>query len=752
MDVASLQALAKERERAIINKAKEMRESLKVGASAVNGGVSIVKQIFNNSSSNRADAGSAAGKKISSSNPSSASTAGSGRVSAAGADREPTGPRDILSLRRDTGTASPVAKVPDNKGSTDPSGQAALAGGNALAPASASTFEDSAALTGPKAGVRSPSGAPTIAASLVVASLGNGARANRMGSRFFPDTDGASDGVSPPTESSEVDDMFGAGERRGERASNNSDAGAASNINFMESRLAEMLEDGDLDGDGGLLSSVASLTLGEDVKDEGEEDAEEAQRRKEQEEARKHAEWMKKMDKAARESKEKLQGLTGSSPTSSQAASDASTVVFTSTPGSVSPPGLGTSEGAKDTLEAPSSAPTSPPAGPPGLKSAGSTHKDGWSSFGGIGGTAFGSGATGGFGGAFRSAGPFGAFGGDSLCAESAAGGASPRGGIGIMNHDKEQLLRTEIGTLREALATKDAQCATLGAAAVRMEEAEARAASLVSELEATRRQMKVMQHQLERVVTSDAPKSSTISPQAWQQLLEENGRLKVAERSAAANNANENEAIRKELAEVKERADRMWKELEDRDRTVQSLQRQLAAIDRSPPPLQAPPPVHTLGGITQYASVSSLHVGAPAFKPQAHGVPPHSAPSFGSVPGPGIGADQSSFGAPPVPHAGMPPGRQPGPSQPVSAGAPQPGALPQAPAVPTGPGGVPGAAGSGSVTTVRQRAPPAVPAGPWRCEHCTFENRNPPIYDQLTQAYKGFCEICQGVTTVKGR
>jgi len=185
-----------------------------------------------------------------------------------------------------------------------------------------------------------------------------------------------------------------------------------------------------------------------------------------------------------------------------------------------------------------------------------------------------------------------------------------------------------------------------------------------------------------------------------------------------------------------------MWRELEERDRTVQSLQRQLAAIDRSPPP-QAPPPSHPpqssglssgLGAFSS-AQYSSLHVGAPAFKPQGH-VPTSFAGGFapGSAP----------FAPPGAPGGGVV--RHAPPTQPLSQPSTQ-GLPPSRP--PTGPIGGPQTV---SQVAARQRPPPGSPAGLWRCEHCTFENRNPPIYDQLTQAYKGFCEICQGVTTVKGR
>lgn len=60
--------------------------------------------------------------------------------------------------------------------------------------------------------------------------------------------------------------------------------------------------------------------------------------------------------------------------------------------------------------------------------------------------------------------------------------------------------------------------------------------------------------------------------------------------------------------------------------------------------------------------------------------------------------------------------------------------------------------------------APPQNGAGParppaaaqvmqrgWKCAHCTFLNQNVPILDPHTKQHKGFCEICEGVTTLFG-
>ena len=38
-----------------------------------------------------------------------------------------------------------------------------------------------------------------------------------------------------------------------------------------------------------------------------------------------------------------------------------------------------------------------------------------------------------------------------------------------------------------------------------------------------------------------------------------------------------------------------------------------------------------------------------------------------------------------------------------------------------------------------------------WKCAHCTYLNQNAPILDPHTKQHKGFCEICEGVTTLFG-
>ena len=63
-----------------------------------------------------------------------------------------------------------------------------------------------------------------------------------------------------------------------------------------------------------------------------------------------------------------------------------------------------------------------------------------------------------------------------------------------------------------------------------------------------------------------------------------------------------------------------------------------------------------------------------------------------------------------------------------AAAGAPPPGGRPQTAA---------------QAAAARPRAAPAV----WKCKHCTYENRNPPIFDPQTREQVGFCEVCQNPT-----
>ena len=205
--------------------------------------------------------------------------------------------------------------------------------------------------------------------------------------------------------------------------------------------------------------------------------SQELERKREQQEARKHVEWMKQVEEARKSNSKSGAADKGDSPTSSQAASDASTAVFgvpSSTPGRASPNDVNSTPLDPDVAPASATPPVSPPGqtAPPGLQFSKTSQrsKDGWSAFGGGGG---GGGAFGGGGSGFCG------FGGD-LCAPSdggtraAAGGGARYGASGGFL-DKEQLLRSEIGTLREQLQAKEAQCSHLGSAAARTDEVSTR-------------------------------------------------------------------------------------------------------------------------------------------------------------------------------------------------------------------------------------------------------------------------------------
>jgi len=57
---------------------------------------------------------------------------------------------------------------------------------------------------------------------------------------------------------------------------------------------------------------------------------------------------------------------------------------------------------------------------------------------------------------------------------------------------------------------------------------------------------------------------------------------------------------------------------------------------------------------------------------------------------------------------------------------------------------------GAGPARTSVQAAAQVMQRG-WKCAHCTFLNQNAPILDPHTKQHKGFCEICEGVTTLFG-
>ena len=54
-------------------------------------------------------------------------------------------------------------------------------------------------------------------------------------------------------------------------------------------------------------------------------------------------------------------------------------------------------------------------------------------------------------------------------------------------------------------------------------------------------------------------------------------------------------------------------------------------------------------------------------------------------------------------------------------------------------------------VLALRAQAAAQILQRGWKCPHCTFLNMNAPILDPHTKQHKGFCEICEGVTTLFG-
>ena len=327
-------------------------------------------------------------------------------------------------------------------------------------------------------------------------------------------------------------------ERMSERVSNSgSDAGGPSAVRAMEARLAAMMDDDlDIGDDEGLPppggaseggkkeaaqptpeSNDGWAPVGKKGKkgQDGPSDAEMKKKKEEAEEARKHAEWMKaQMDnkgkkKGGGQAGEPVPGSVSPSPPASQA-SDASTTLGSSPP----------SEG----LSAAPGGPTS--------------SSDGWNALGppsrGVPAdiaAAFGSGFGGlppGFGGLSAGASSFtpqvtaprdsysrapggqptppglpppsvsptpnGANGATSPAAPVATRATPPAAGAAI---DRVNELRTELGSLREQLQAKEAQCTALGEAASRVVAAEARVTVVERDLDARDRELKTLQREL---------------------------------------------------------------------------------------------------------------------------------------------------------------------------------------------------------------------------------------------------------------
>jgi len=244
---------------------------------------------------------------------------------------------------------------------------------------------------------------------------------------------------------------------------------------------------------------------------------------------------------------------------------------------------------------------------------------------------------------------------------------------------DKEQLLRAELGSLREELGRWEAQCASLSLAAARAEEAELRAATLAKQLDVSQRDLSIASSEVREQrrlraegvgAESKAAAEAAAAAQAFTEQLAEKDRTIESLRA-------EHEALKKEHTTLTERAEKLWNDLQERDMKVTQLSRELKAVDSSPramhPEQRSTPP--------------------PQWQSGQHGQQPQPGRPAAAVP------------------AQRPPNQRP------------------------------------SAQTTRGRPPPP---SSWKCQHCTFENKNKPIYDPATLEYKGICEICQNVSKVR--
>ena len=194
------------------------------------------------------------------------------------------------------------------------------------------------------------------------------------------------------------------------------------------------------------------------------------------------------------------------------------------------------------------------------------------------------------------------------------------------------------------------------------------------------------------------------------------------------------------------------------KDRRITALEKQLSAIDRSAPPQQRPPPVAPVGVPIPAHSAPPPLPGPlePPGQPCRSAGPPVTLSSMrGSVtisPQVRPASALLGLGAPgaPVTPGGMRPGS---PIMPVGYGAPASMRLgPSGVVMPTstiasiGAAGAGASAGAGAGAGASGTHPRGTPTA-WKCKHCTFENRNPPIFDPQTREQVGFCEVCQNPT-----
>jgi len=193
-----------------------------------------------------------------------------------------------------------------------------------------------------------------------------------------------------------------------------------------------------------------------------------------------------------------------------------------------------------------------------------------------------------------------------------------------------------------------------------------------------------------------------------------------------------ENQALLREREEAKTSVMKMWDQLEKKTDEVDALKAKLHGGGPGP---SGGPHGPMLGGPGGPGPVQGMRGMPPGPPGQMNGYPPNHAPQNH----PGMMQRPPHMQPPqgmqrPQPH--MQPGPPPRPQHPGQYGAP-PG--PHGP----GPNGQPGPARPAAAAQVMQRG--------WKCAHCTFLNQNAPILDPHTKQHKGFCEICEGVTTLFG-
>uniref|UniRef100_A0A7S0EA34 Uncharacterized protein n=1 Tax=Phaeocystis antarctica TaxID=33657 RepID=A0A7S0EA34_9EUKA len=177
----------------------------------------------------------------------------------------------------------------------------------------------------------------------------------------------------------------------------------------------------------------------------------------------------------------------------------------------------------------------------------------------------------------------------------------------------------------------------------------------------------------------------------------------------------DEKHSLARALEEAKASVMKMWDQLEKKDQEVSALNSRL---------LYGGQPQHMQGGGAAVQGGGMRGLPGPGMPP-----PPGGAQMNGGYPGQHPSMMQHMQ---PPPHSMARPQlhMQPRPQHPGQF-------YPPPPHNGAGPARLPAAA------QILQRG--------WKCPHCTFLNMNAPILDPHTKQHKGFCEICEGVTTLFG-